>query len=590
MPTTSVRATFYMSEPEIQNDAVPITTSNSVFANISKLGEIRKKYNPFITLEHNVNILDGSLEHFDLEESDLSYFSKTLSQDNLETNNEISINFSKLYSTNGISIDFGVDSFLGDIEIIYLRNNEVISNYIFTPNFSEESFTYGGTNFNKIIFKFKTTKFPRMFSRLQYLIYGKVYNWLSSDIISCNVVEKIHPISKEVQINTCELSIYSSEDIFNMLDESSDFKYLRKNQKFKIFSQIDGKEYEFGTFFLDTWDTTNTNISTFKLISPLGLLSNSTFYDGWFCLNPLPDRAGYTTYSAINKILDILNLNTKVDFNISEELNTPLFGIIPFGDYKSVLQTISFCSCAMIDDTRDGVIKIKNILGIDSEKTITLNQMFDKVIIHKNELPSTLELHYNLVELHSEDEVQYDTLFEGYINTGNSQPIYSTQALEYVRYKKDGEETWNMISRNNDDSLYYINFTAPSDGKYIIQASKYVVNKENFKIFDISNLQYSNQSENRIKIENEPLIFHGVDDEYSNDIEFINKIKTYYNSVPFMAEFQFINIENIKTGDLVTIETELNKKLKGYIIEQSINLSGGMISKAKLIGDSIDES
>lgn len=599
MPTTSVRATFDMSEIGQELDGIPITDSNSIFANISRLGENNKNYNPFITLEHNVNILDGTLETFDLSKYDLSYFSKTLSNDNLETDNEIEINFQVFHTVYGLMLDFGVNSFLGDVEITYYRNNEFLSTYNLTPKFADTAANIGETNFNKIKLKFKTTKFPRMFSRLQYFSLGEVFNWGSDDIISCNIVENINPISKEVAINTCELSVYSSENSFSMLNPNGPFKYLRKNQRFKIFATYDGTEYEFGTFFLDTWDTTTHNIAKFNLISPIGLLSNITYYDAHFLDPPIKSsNIGDTVYQTLNEIFDhyIVFVEQIIDYNVSNELaNTPLCGYLPLTSYKNIVQIITFVACAIVDDTRDGIIKVKRILDNPSSRTITLNQIFDKVTIRKNELPTKIKINYYVTDFEQEESENWKELYNGELKVNETKRIYSNDPMVSVYYKKiEGDKDDDDISRYTqirNHATYYVDFTPPSSGNYILKYSQYD-HYNHPEVYDLTN-ETNKLSENIIELENEPLIFNGSYIDVGNSgnyAEFLGNIKKYYNSVPFMAEFEFINDGTVKTGDVVTIETEYQKKLKGYIIEQNINLSGGLISKAKLIGDVVDES
>lgn len=164
--------------------------------------------------------------------------------------------------------------------------------------------------------------------------------------------------------------------------------------------------------------------------------------------------------------------------------------------------------------------------------------------------------------------------------------IYIIKKVEGDPSDDDDISKYTYISNH---ATYYVYFTAPSAGTYILKYRQFESYKQP-EIYTLINLD-DRFSENMIEIKDDNLIFNGNYVEVGvqgNYIEFIDNIKKYYNSVPFMAEFQFINDGTVKTGDVITIETEYNKKLKGYIIEQSINLSGGMISQAKLIGDVVD--
>ena len=62
-----------LTENGIVSDSTPSTTNNSSFADLSEINNEHTPYNPFMTLEHNICILDGSLEVFDSTNLDLSY-------------------------------------------------------------------------------------------------------------------------------------------------------------------------------------------------------------------------------------------------------------------------------------------------------------------------------------------------------------------------------------------------------------------------------------------------------------------------------------------------------------------------------------
>ncbi len=582
---TSARAVFELTEEGVSQDATISSTNNSSFADISKLKTNTSSYTPFMTLEHNINILDGTLDIYNSSNVNFSYFSQSLSSDDRISNNQIVSQFSETHSIYGITFDFGVNDFLDEIEVDYFNGNNLIKSYNLYPNSSKYIANTTADSFNKIVIKFKRTKFPRMFSRLQYLGFGKIYNWCD-EIITCNVTENINPISKEIKANTCQLTIYSDSDDFNMLNPNSDFLHLRKNQKINIYATYDGIEYHFGMFFLDSWDTSVKNVATFNLISPIGVLSRISCNDGWFCVNPLPGRIGDTTYSALKKIFDnyTSDIYSDLNYNVSTDLTTPLFGIIPLADYRKVIQVIAFCSCAMVNDTRDGIIKISKIINNKSSTTIKLNDILGDVKISRNILPTILELHYYYYPIMDGfTDSNYQRLVSITLEKGVNTKISSSKPIAWLRYKTSSNDQWTQIQ---DFNLYYFYFTPTETNTYIFDFIEQQFDNLSFENFNLSDK--INRVENIIKIDNESLIFHGID-ENENYTEFVSNIKSYYNKVPFTAEFKFINDGTVKTGDVITVQTDLDYKIKGYLIEQNINLSGGMISKAKVIGDVISD-
>ena len=178
MPETKVMVEMDLTENGIVSDSTPSSTNKVLLRTISKINEKHDSYSPFMTLEHNICILDGSLEVFDNKNLDLSYFSSTLSDDDCISNDKITIDFSENYSIAGIGFDFCTDNFLDKVTLTFLYENKILDANDFYPDNQKYTEKYGCEGFNKIEIEFNTTKFPRMFTRLQSVfmalnMYGK---------------------------------------------------------------------------------------------------------------------------------------------------------------------------------------------------------------------------------------------------------------------------------------------------------------------------------------------------------------------------------------------------------------------------------
>ena len=102
---TNVIVEMDLTKPEIASDSTPSTTNNSSFADISEINNEHTPYSPFMTLEHNICILDGSLDVFDSSSSDLSYFSNTLSNNDCTTTDKVTVTFNNSHSLVGFVFD-----------------------------------------------------------------------------------------------------------------------------------------------------------------------------------------------------------------------------------------------------------------------------------------------------------------------------------------------------------------------------------------------------------------------------------------------------------------------------------------------------
>lgn len=583
IPNTSVRTIFHLTDEKISGNSSATAPNNSDFGNIDNLlssnSNVRLKYNPFFTLEHNINVLDGSLEALNNLDG-FSYFSKTLSSDNGATNDVITINFESSNTLKGLTFVFGINTFLDTLEISYLNNDTVLNTYTIHPNKPKYLLDGAASGFNKINIKFTKTRFPRMFTRLQKVYYGLVYEFEGTDIVTCSVSESVNPLSIEVNPTKCEMVIYSENNEFDLMNPNGFFSYLKRDRYVEVFARYNGREYEFGKYNLDTWESLNAKEAKFNMSSNLDKLNNTTYYDGWYCDSVYSTE---NTYSILDDVMD----SSGVEYEIDNSLESgKLMGLIPLESYKNVLQLICFCSSCAIDDTRDGKIKFYKIQKPEYPRVFSNRELFDTVKITRNEQQTKILFKYFYYD--DPPEKKYENVANLYLKQGERKRIFFTNPASSIRYKKTSDESWHEVW---DGNLYYYDLEVSSEGGYEIEAKYYDISNLDFEE-KISDLQ--DQKEKEIKIESARLIYPvngnslaggGSGDPIpGNDTEFINNIKNYYLDAKLTVDFEFVNDGTVRTGEIVRVETDYGEYVQGYIIEQNIDLSGGMVSKAKLIG------
>lgn len=528
-------------------------------------------------MEHNINILDGSLDILENLKG-FSYFSSDLSDDNCESNDIIMIDLADKYNLDGLTFNFGVDTFLDTIEISYLNNETILNTYTLSPPTAKYLFNNSVDNCNKINVKFTKTKFPRMFTRLQKFYCGLSLEFEGSDIISCTVNEFVHPLAVEVNPTTCEMVIYSENNEFDLINPNGYFSYLKRNQYIEVFASYNGVEYEFGKYNLDTWESLNAKEAKFNMTSNLDKLNNITYYDGWYCDSVY---SGETTYS----ILDYIMKYSNSEYEISTYLeSSKLMGIIPVESYKNVIQLVSFCSSCAIDDTRDGKIKFYKIQNSGYPKILSNDKLFDNVKVTKNEQQTKLLLTYFAYDSMTLKEELVGVF---YLNVGETKRLIFDRPAVRIRYKSpDGIDHEALL-----EEVFYYDLNANVSGEYSITAEYYEIYKSDS---EETILELPDQKEKEIKIDNARLIY-GINGNNlagggpgepipGNDTDFINNIKNYYSSAKLTVEFEFVNDGTIKTGEILKVETDYGEYVQGYVIEQKIDLAGGMVSKAKLVG------
>jgi hypothetical protein len=586
MPETRVKIEMDLTDENIGSDATPTTENNSNFADISKLNEPHSPYNPFMTLEHNISVLDGSLDTFDEPLLNLSYFSNSLSSDDCETSDKITINFSQTHSIAGITFDFGADNFLEKVTLSYFYGDKLLNSNDFYPNKQNFTEKYAGDNFNKITIEFNNTRFPRMFTRLQSISFGFVYTWGSGNILDCQIMEEVNPISGKVPINTCSVTIYDENNQFNILNFQGVYKYLQEKQKFKVYAFVNNTETPMGVHYLDTWYGNKPYEITFNLISILGILDKATYYGGGIIgyneVNP-------TAYDLMVNILNDAGLTIDEDFTVSEDLkDTKVLGLLPICSHKEAIQNAAFTANSCVDDTKDGKIKIYR-QNQDIRFTLDQNVLFDPVNVTKNEVVTGIDIVLHYYDFPSSGN-DYKDVFNGELNASEIKRIMSGEPIFSVRYKKDNSGDFIYLTPGEDFTVgkYYFDFTPSVSGVYLFQILQF---KESTSIYSKkSSKTLPGRKENILKVEKATLLFgsgyyFGAFNNSGNIEKFADNLMNFYEYNTLKIDFEYLSDGSIKTGQKGSIFTDFNQYLIGSILSQRINLSEGLITKCEMIAN-----
>ncbi|KAK8835309.1 hypothetical protein M9Y10_013514 [Tritrichomonas musculus] len=582
MPETKVMVEMDLTENGIVSDSTPSSTNNSPFADISKINEKHDSYSPFMTLEHNICVLDGSLDVFDSENLDLSYFSSTLSDDNCIANDKIAIDFSSSHSIAGIGFDFGTDSFLDKVTLTYFYENKILDANDFYPDNQKYTEKYGCEGFNKIEIEFDTTKFPRMFTRLQSIEYGFKYSWQGENIISCQINEEVNPISSKVPINTCSITIYDQSNEFNILNPEGVYKYLQTKQKFNIYGIINDTQKQLGVYFLDTWDGNKPYEITFNLISPLGILDRTTYFEGGIIGY---NEQNMTAYDCLSNVLNDAGLKSDTDYTVSNDLkNTTVLGLLPICSHKEAIQNVAFTANACIDDTRDGIIKIYK-QNQDIRFTLEPNILFDNVNINKNEIVTGLDITLYKYDLNF-SESDYREVFNGYIDKNQTVRVTVQEPIFNVRYKRNGDTNFTYYSGYTDGKFYF-DFAGGLSGTYLIQVQPFKVITT---VYSKRSNVLPNHKENILKIDKATLLYDdgnyfGNEGITGNVLTFANNLMNFYEYNTLKVEFEYLSDCEILSGQRGSIFTEFNQYLIGSMLSQRINAGSGFLTSGVMIAN-----
>lgn len=557
---------------------------------------------PFITLEHNINILDGSLEEYNNTDENLKkygYFSTNLSGDDCSCNNTITIDFNTGTSPvniYGLLFDFTDNKYILNNSIAFTdTNNTIISNLFYpTSSLSREFDKF--SNLKKIVISFIETRFPRMFCRVNYISFDLSYIFRSQEIISCNFKEEFSPISQVLPITTCDVSIYSPYNEFDLINTTGISEILGKGYLCNLYGIIDNTNFHIHTLYIDTIEGQEDNIIKIKLISLIGMLSNY-----YYSSNSLINGSEFTLISTVLS-------GTNIPYSIVDSSDNTLGDIyLNSGDLREILQSILFLINSCISDKEGNlnIYKIKyTITNYIGEQLLLGNPKINKFASNKTISITTYDYNYQFNIEGTWKNLQYTSLYEGKLTTEGIEFNFEkpVTVLRYKIYDTSGNEV-----QENTDYPSIPGAVKSSTGYMILNLSqitntvgvlKYKIIPRNTNTVDINNVNYkievnywietqstyiegNSNSSNIIKIDNMKIF------NKDNVSRFSKYIYDYYNNNTFKLEFTYLWDGNIRTGDTVYIYTDYKHYLRGTIVKQSIDLGNGFISNAVAIGNII---
>jgi hypothetical protein len=159
-----------------------------------------------------------------------------------------------------------------------------------------------------------------------------------ADIRSANLVEEFNPLSITLPIGTLELTLFSNDASFSVINPTGKYEVLMTAEPLVAYEIIDGEERFLGRYFVDNWANTSESIKRFSCVDILGVLDKYEYYGGiWL-----------TPITAADLLADIFSGIT-MEYILSPELAAvELTGWIPICTYREALQQVLFALGAYI--------------------------------------------------------------------------------------------------------------------------------------------------------------------------------------------------------------------------------------------------
>lgn len=608
---TSTKILFSMVDETAKDDAAydsshATTQTGCDLDKLSSTGRI----DDYMTNELNYSILDSSKRDFGSADSGTEDFSKYAFVSNFASDNLCSFSqekylriiFDDFHTINGITITFDGDYYPDKIRVIYYNstsnNHRIINSKEFTVTENICFCDSGGSveNFKEIRIYFLSTKYPNSLIKISKIVYGADYVWDNDNIISADIFEEADIISNTLSIGTCRFTLYSDKDDFNIENPMSIYSAIKKNQKVEVYEIIEnyddysnliGDPYEIfmGRYYIKQWNATEKHSITFECVDLIGVLDDIPFFDG-------RTTQQNTFGNIISWIIEATGLGNNIIQLQNGLSNKQIRGILPVCTCREALQMACFAINAHATCNRR-----RNIYVSINNKSISYNISDENNfgVISSAINPIVTGIKYpSFVYTSMGGEVK-SVFCEKQVTTGQKTIIVDNVSLPF---------SLADISINTTQGTargVLVNKVETQTDQHFIHAHKIIVNvtrsgtlvvdgfpyEKNLKTF-VKKIENIDSAENIIDISNINL-YETVNSE-SDDIAIVDKLLAYY-SKRNTCEYEFKltekqvgnNIVSETSGNWCLFKNMYGDEILGNIFSMTIDLTGGFISKTKMV-------
>lgn len=329
-------------------DAKESSESNADFGNLRLLKE-EVRTPAYGTMEHNLFVLDGSMEEFPNAPDDLAYFSSGQSGEDgtFSKKQSVTLQFAEQHTSVGVTLYFS-DIYPLEIEIVwYDLSGTEKSRKIYFPDAKVYYCENQVEEYGRIDVIFLRA-LPLHNVKLQGVKYGATIVWGDDSIKAAGLVNDTDPISDRIATDKLTFEFVDTTDSFNIGNAGGLHRTFQKTQRMIPYEIVNGEKLPLGVFFLDSNSTTK-NVSRITAIDYKGMLANADFKEGRM-------YAGDPAGTVIREIMEAAGIT---EYVVDEETAaTPLYGTLGIQTCQRALREVLFACGSSINTSRRAGVEI----------------------------------------------------------------------------------------------------------------------------------------------------------------------------------------------------------------------------------------
>jgi hypothetical protein len=422
--------------------------------------------------------------------------------------------------------------------------------------------------------------------------FGTV-TFTGADIKEMTLVEECSPLTLVLPVDVLELVLHSDNADFSMINPAGDYALLKSRQPLLVYENVGAAQVFIGQFFLDTWENLSDKQIQLNCMDLLGIIDTYT-YNGGIWLTPI------TLDALLYSMFDPIGVSYQLDPDLA---NFPITGWIPLGSYRDALQQIAFAAGAYVTCSRqNGFIKIgKSALlsvlskgintGVASTGQTRVWQqrwrsgvwggVLPDIVITKAQKGAkqslTLKTQVTGVEVSTHDIVLgigTKELYNGDLATGDPHKITFAQPMHSLFF--------GAHPAGSSITEYGANYAIIDAGAGGLTSLNGFVYEDTIKTCSVYTQGLGpTVKRNIVSITEASLV------NTTNGMDVTQRVYDYYQQ----RYFQKVRLyaPQAAAANVVLVDTLYSKQIRGVVEKMTINLTGGFIADAEVVG-SIEES
>lgn len=508
------------------------------------------------TGEENYWKLDGSFRVFPNNPEDTTWGIWSLQMSNqegaFETPIELTLQMSELHSSIGLSFEFDPygDNYCNDMDITWYKNNEVLYSANYKPNYWEFTVDQQVENYNKIVVVFYGANRPYRYLKVQNIIHGVQMVFDEKVIKSARLMEEADLDSGGIAVNSLDFTVYSDSDDFNIFNPTGIYKLLQRKQQLNVRGIVHGENLSMGTFFVDSWESTENNSFNIKANDSIGLM-DMTYFNG-----------GLYTNIMSQTLISAIMTSAGLGYTLNEELtNIPITGWIPYCTHREALQQVVFVVGGYVDTSRTGTVKIETYNIPTSVDSLTYADKF----FGSTARLSSLVTGINVIAHGYSRETDRTQAYNGNLPIGKHKIAFSSP---YTGLSTTGATITEL-------GVNYAIITVTTAGEVVVTGYKYEDNETVFRA-ELPEIP-AGEYENTLEVTNATLV------NVSNAAAVAQRILTFYQKRINQSEKWILRGETV--GDTLNVEVMPGVYRRAIIKSLNIDLIGGFMTEGELLSE-----